>query len=1030
MLRSIIRFSLRRRAAVLVLACALLGYGVYSLSIARYDVFPDFAPAEVVIQTSAPGLSPEQVEQLVTTPLESEIVGVNGVQTVRSSSIQELSVITVIFSSGTNIYRDRQLVAERLPTVTLPSGIKPIITPLTSSTSTVLEVGLSSKQLSLMDLSTAADWVVKPRLLAVPGVAKVAVFGDERRQLQIQYDPERLIRHEVSVNDIIAAAQRSTAVRGAGFVSTGNQRIILQSLGQSRTGSQIGSTVVMRQNGADLTLGDLGHVIWAPVPPIGGASISGKPSLILMISAQYGANTLEVTRGLDTALSELKPGLRNQHVELHANIFRPASFIETALHNIRVSLMIGAILVVIVLFLFLFNLRTAVISCTAIPLSLLGASIVLERFGFSFNTITLGGLAIAVGEVVDDAVIDVENIYRRLRESRAQLKPRAAWRIVLDASIEVRSAVIYATFAVILVFFPVLTMSGVAGRIFSPLAIAYISAILISLLVALTVTPALCLVLLANRDLALREPPLVEFLKRIYQRLLAGVERIPGLVIGTVTAAVLLVAILIAPSLEASFIPPLREGNLTLHMTTVPGTSVRQSLELGERVTEALERLPYLSLVAQRVGRAELSDDTNGTHSSEFELGLKPLNSSQYDAALAAIRNTVSGFVGAVFSVNSFLVERINEILSGYSSGVAVNIFGSDLNVLDIKAKEIARALSSIPGVNDVTLQSPPGMPQVNVRLRPEELTRWGFDSVEVLDAIRTAFDGDIVGEIYQGNRVFSVSVILDPLKRRRVTDIGDLPLRGPDGNWVQLRELADIYESAGRYLIQHDGARRLEAVTCNLTGIGISAFMTQARRRFARISLPQGTYIAFTGQVQEQERTKSQLLVHALLAGIGIVLLLSIVIGNYQNLLLVMTNLPFALVGGVLAAWITGGNLSLGALVGFVTLFGITLRNSIMLISHYEHLVSVEGMQWDVNTAMRGAAERLSPILMTALVTGLGLLPLALGSGDPGREIEGPMAIVILGGLFTSTALNLIVLPTLALRYGRFTGGLALRRD
>jgi CzcA family heavy metal efflux pump len=999
----------------------MLGYGIYSLSIARYDVFPEFAPAEVTIQTEAPGLSPEQVEQLVTTPLESEIVGVTGVQTVRSGSIQGLSVITVIFSSGRNIYLDRQLVAERVPTVTLPADIKPIITPLTSSTSTVLEIGLSSKKLSVMDLTTVADWVVKRRLVAVPGVAKVAVFGEQPRQIQIQYDPERLIRHEVTISDVIAAAQRSTAVRGAGFISTGNQRIILQSVGQSLTGAEIARTVVARQNGANLTLGDLANVVSAPAPRIGGASISGSPALILMISSQYGANTLEVTQALDTALAELEPTLRTQGIEVNTNIFRPASFIETALHNIRNSLIIGAILVILVLFLFLFNFRTAAISCTAIPLSLLGATIALERFGLSLNTMTLGGLAIAVGEVVDDAVIDVENIYRRLRENRIQAKPRAAWRVVFGASIEVRSAVIYATLAVILIFFPVLTMSGVAGRMFSPLAIAYIAAILVSLLVALTVTPALCLVLLAHRDLPAPDAPLVRFLKRVYRRLLLGIERAPRLVIGAVAVSVVLIAILIAPTLEASFIPPLREGNLTLHMTAVPGTSVRQSLQLGNRVTEALERLPYLSLVAQRVGRAELADDTNGTHSSEFELALKPLNASQYDAAQTAIRNTLSGFVGAVFSVNSFLVERINEILTGYTSGVAVNVFGNDLNVLDEKAREVARALSGIRGVSDVALQSPTGMPQVDIHLRPDGLTRWGFDAVDVLDAIRTAFGGDVVAETYQGDRTFGVSVILNPSKRQSVTDIGDLPLRGPDGNYVRLREVADIYEGSGRYIIQHEGARRLETVTCDLTGIGMSEFITQAQRRLAHIRLPPGTYLAFAGQAQEQKRTTNQLLVHAILAGIGIVLLLFIVMGNFRNLLLVMANVPFALLGGILAAWITGGNLSLGALVGFVTLFGITLRNSIMLISHYEHLVSVEGSEWGLDTALRGAAERLSPILMTALVTGLGLLPLALGSGDPGREIEGPMAIVILGGLFTSTALNLLVLPTLALRYGRF---------
>jgi CzcA family heavy metal efflux pump len=1021
MLRSIVRFSLRRRVTVLVLACVLLGYGIYSLSIARYDLFPEFAPAEVVIQTEAPGLSPEQVEQLVTTPLESEIAGVTGVQAVRSGSIQGLSVITVLFRSGTNIYLDRQLIAERLPTVTLPAGIKPMITPLTSSTSTVLEIGLTSKRLSLMELTTIADWIVKRRLSAVPGVAKVAVFGEQALQIRVQFDPERLIRHELDVRDIVAAAQRATAVRGSGFISTENQRLILQSLGQPLSDTEIARSVVARRNGANLTLGDVADVVYAPAPRIGGASVFGSPALILLVSSQYGANTLEVTHALDTALAELEPSLRKQGVEMNTNIFRPATFIETALHNIRDSLITGAVLVIVVLFLFLLNLRTAAISCTAIPLSLLGAMVVLERFGFSLNTMTLGGLAIAVGEVVDDAVIDVENIFRRLRENRTQQVPRAAWRVVFDASLEVRSAVIYATFAVILVFVPVLTMSGVAGRMFSPLAIAYIAAILVSLLVALTVTPALCLVLLAKRQLPSSDTAFVRILKRAYTKLLHQVERAPRVVLGIVAITIILVGTFIAPNLETSFIPPLREGNLTLHMTTVPGTSVHQSLELGNRVTQALGHLPYVSLVAQRVGRAELADDTNGTHSSEFEVVLKPLHSSQYDAAIAAVRKTVAGFPGAVFSLNSFLVERINEILSGYTSGIAVNIFGDDLNLLDSKAREIARVLGGIRGVSDVALESPPGMPQIDIRLRPNEFTRWGLSAVEVLDLIRTAFGGELAGQTYQGNRIMDVSVILSPAKRKHVHQISDLPLRGPDGNYVRLRDVADIDASSGRYIIQHEGGRRVETVTCNLTETGISTFLKEAQRHLVHVNLPPGMDIAFTGQIQEQERARNQLLVHASLAGIGMVLLLAIVMGNYRNLLLVLANLPFALVGGVLAVWVGGGNLSLGGLVGFVTLFGITLRNAIMLISHYEHLVSVERMRWDWDTALRGATERLIPILMTALVTGLGLLPLAWGSGDPGREIEGPMATVILGGLCTSTVLNLLVLPTLALRFGKF---------
>ncbi|MGH9401408.1 MAG: efflux RND transporter permease subunit, partial [Terriglobia bacterium] len=1004
MLKSIVHFSLRFRGIVIALACAVLAYGVYSLSAARYDVFPEFAPPEVQIQTEAPGLAPQQVELLVTQPVENAMIGASGIGSLRSGSIQGLSVITVVFQGDSNVYRDRQVVAERLATVSgqLPAGITPLMTPLTSSTSTVLEVGLTSKTQSLMDLTTVADWVVKRRLLAVPGVAKIAVFAAKTRQIQIQFDPERLIQHNVTISDIVAAAQRAIGIRGAGFITTSNQRITLQTQGQSLTPAEIARTVLAHRNGVNLALGDVSRVVNAPAPPIGAATIMGQPAALLMVSAQYGANTIQVTQRLDEALAELRPTLAAQAIKLGANIFRPASFIQTALRNVRSSLVIGAILIVMILFLFLFNLRTAAISCTAIPLSLLGAVIILERSGLSLNTMTLGGLAIAIGEVVDDAVIDVENIYRRLRENRVSTDPNPAWRVVLNASIEVRSAVVYATFAVILVFFPVLTLSGVAGRIFSPLGIAYIWAILLSLLVALTVTPALCMILLANRDLPSPDPLFLRVLKRGYRRLLLGVERAPVVVMAAV-GIVILVGVLALTTLEASFLPQLQEGNLTVHMTMVPGTSIQQSLRLGGSVTEALLKIPSVRLVAQRVGRAELGDDTGGTHSSEFEVALKPLNGSQYAAVLAAIRKTLAQFAGATFSVNNFLVERINETLSGYTSGVVVNIFGNNLNALDGEARAVARALAGIRGVSAVQLQSPPGMPQVVVRLRPQDVARWGFDPVQALDAVRTAYGGDVVGQIYDGSRVFDVSVILNAKDRRSVSQIGDLPLRGPDGNYITLSQIADIYETSGRYIIQHEGARRVETITCNVQGGDMNAFLAAAHKRLARISFPSGTYVAFGGTAQAQARSHHELLIHSLLAGLGIILLLSVVMGNYRNLLLVLLNLPFALVGGVFAVWITGGSLSLGALVGFVTLFGITLRNSIMLVSHYEHLIGVEGMSWGLDAALRGASERLAPILMTALVTGLGLLPLALGSGDPGREIEGPMAIVILGGLITS---------------------------
>jgi CzcA family heavy metal efflux pump len=1023
MLNAIVRFSIRFRGIAISLACALLGYGIFSLSHMPYDVFPEFAPPQVSIQTEAPGLSPEQVEVLVTQPIENAINGVAGIETLRSRSIQGLSAVTVVFRSGTDVYRDRQAVTERLSTVAgeLPTGaLPPLMTPLTSSTTWVMEVGLTSERQSLMALRTIADWTVKPRLLAVRGVAGVEVNGGEVRQVQFQFDPQKLVQYGVSVEDVIAAGRRATGVRGAGYVDTPNQRIVLQTEGQSVTAVQLARTVLVHHNGANVTLGDVARVADAPAPLIGAASIKRKPGVLLIIDGAYGSNTLEITQGIDKALADLRSSLDAQGVSIHPEVLRAADFIDVALHNVRDSLLIGAVLVIVVLFLFLFNFRTAAISCTAIPLSLLAAVIALDKMGLSLNTMTLGGLSIAIGEVVDDAVIDVENIYRRLRENRTSPNPRSAFQVVLDASIEVRSAVVYATLAVILVFFPVLNMSGLAGRIFGPLGIAYIWAILASLVVALTVTPALCMLLLGDRDLSPQEPPAVRWLRNGYHEILLGVEKVPRLLIAGVALFVALgVGALLF--LSESFLPELREGNITIHMTGVPGTSLQESMRLGDRITEALLKIPSVQSVAQRAGRAELGTDTMGTHESEIDVNLKARNGNQVKAAQTGIQEAISQLPGPQLTSNGFLTERINETLSGYKAPVVINVFGNDLDQLDQQAGEIVRVLSNVRGAAQVQLQSPLGMPQMVVRLRKEDDARWGFNPLEVLDVIRTAYGSETVGQIYDGNRVYDVAVILASSDRPRVSEIGALPLRSPDGNYVTLKQLAAIDASSGRYVILHQGARRVQTITCNVQGRAVDSFVDDARKRISRMSIPADTYVEFSGTAEAQAQSRRDLLVNSLLAGLGIVLLLSVVMGNYRNLLLVLANLPFALVGGVLAGLFTGGNLSLGSLVGFVTLFGITLRNSIMLISHYEHLVEVEGMTWRLDTALRGASERLAPILMTALVTGLGLLPLAIGSGDPGREIEGPMATVILGGLVTSTLLNLLVLPTLALRYGRF---------
>ncbi len=1023
MLKSIVAFSIRFRGIVIALACLALAYGIYAAFNAKVAVLPEFSPPQVVIQTEAPGLNSEQVEALVTQRLENALAGLSGLDYIRSKSIQGLSVITMGFHSGENIFLARQLVSERLLQTVgqMPPGVLPVMAPLTTATSWVQTIGLTSRTRSLMDLWTFAYWTLRPRLLAVPGVAKVAIYGGGVRQLQIQVEAARLLAYHLSVEDVLAAARRSTAVAGAGFVETPNQRIVLQTQGQSLSPEALGSVVMRYRRGARVTLDDVARVRWAPKPMIGYATIMGQPGVILQISGQYGANSLEVSHGLDKALAEFAPDFRAKNITLHPSVFRSDTVVETAISNIRSSLFLGGLLVAVVLTLFLYDLRSAFISLVAIPLSLLIAIVVLNARGFTLNAITLGGLAIAIGEVVDDAIIDVENILRRLRLNRAEANPRPVSDVILDASLEVRSAVVYATFVVAAVFLPMLAMSGVAGRIFAPLGWAYIYAVLASLGVALTATPALCYLLLPS-DRHQHETAFVELLKSVHRRMLRAAIARPAIVIASATV-VCLAAVAILPFFGGSYLPEMQEPELVLHMVGLPGTSIPESVRMGDQVTRLLLKDPHVDSVAQRIGRAELGDDTFGPQISEFDVRLKQFSGEDVGAVEDHIRHMLANLGGWDFSMNPFLTERLEETLSGEMADVAVKIYGNSLTVLDEKGNQVAQILRGIPGAVDVRVKSPGGMPQLMIALRPDRLQQLGFRPVDVLDAIQTAYQGTIASQVYQGNRSFDVSVILAPAARRDPESVGSLMLRSSSGALVPLRELARIHLGSGRYSVLHDGGRRVQVVTCNVSGRDVSSFAAEAERKVRReVAFPPGVYAEFTGAAQAREKSVREIELNSIIAGVAVVCMLFIAFGNLRHLMLVLANIPFALVGGIIAAWFAGAELSLGSVVGFVTLFGITMRNSIMMISHFDHLVTVEGMEWGPEAVMRGASERLLPIVMTALVTGLGLLPLAIGSGAPGREIEGPMAIIILGGLFTSTALNLIVLPTLALRWGRFS--------
>lgn len=1031
MLNTIVHRSLLHRGVVIVLAGVVLAYGALVATRAKLDVFPDFVPPQVTVQTEAPGLSPEQVESLVTRPLETALSGLGGTESLRSESAQGLSVITVVFREGTPILAARQLLAERLGELagTLPAGVRsPKMSPLVSATMDLLKIGLVSDRLTPMELRTFADWTLKPRLLAVPGVAKANVFGGEVPQWEIAVDPERLIQTGLALTDVLAAAQAASGVRGAGYIDTPAQRIVVQTSGQALTAEALGAVPVrVTVDGAPVRLRDIATVALLPAPKFGDSLVMGVPGVLLTLGSQYGANTLDSTEALEVALAEMAPIFEAEGITVYPALHRPATFIENALGNLRHSLLLGAVLVTVVLFLFLGHPRTALISLTAIPLSLLTAIILLDRFGVTLNTLTLGGLAIALGEVVDDAIIDVENILRRLRENRTAAQPRSALAVVLAASIEVRSAVVYATFIVALVFLPVLTLTGLQGSFFAPLAGSYLLAILASLVVALTVTPALALALLTGSGAAHdSDPPRwLGAVRGRYETLLGFVARHA---IALVVAALVLVGAAVArlPYLGGEFLPEFREGHFVVGVAAAPGTSLDEMRRIGARLSERWLADERIATVEQQIGRAEQGEDPWGPHRSEFHIELQPgLGAGEADVA-EMLRTSLEQMPGVQSEVMTFLGDRIGESISGETAAVVLNVFGEDFATTDATARTAAAKLNAIAGARDVQIKAPAGAPRVAVDLDPVRLAERGFRSVDVLEAIQTAVQGAVVGQIFDQERVTDIAVTLPMAGGLRPEDLGRLLLRNLAGQLVRLDAIADVHLATGRFSILHDGGRRRQTVTCNVAGRDVASFAAEARRMLGGLKLPHGVYWERGGTAEAQAAAMHELWWHAAIAGVGIVLLLSIVLGSWSNVLLVLCNLPFALVGGVLALWVAGafggegGTLNMGSMVGFVTLFGITTRNAIMLISHYEHLVTDEGQEWAAATAIRGASERLIPILMTALVTGLALLPLALGSGEAGREIEGPMAVVILGGLFTSTGLNLLLLPALATRFLR----------
>jgi len=1019
MLAAIVRSSLAHPRIVTALSVLIAVLGAAALLGARFDVFPDFAPPHVLVQTETPGLDATQVESLVTRPLEGLLAGTENVKTVRSTSSQGLSAIRVIFDRGGDPYRQRQVVTERLAEAggSLPEGVSPPqLSPLSSSMEYLVHFGFTSDSLSPLELRDLVEWVVKPQILAVPGVAQAQLFGGEVRERRVEVDPLKLAAHGLSLEDVSEATRRATELIGGGYIETSTQRIVVQAQASGATPEALAQAVVATKDGAPVRLGDVAKIVDGAEPRFGDAMIGGKPGILVETSTQFGANTLEVTRALEGRLDALAPQLKAQGVEYHPALLRPASFIESAIEKLRNSLLIGAVLVVALLLVTLRDWRGALVSFSSIPLALLTTVWILETFGLSLNTMTLGGLVVALGVVVDDAVIDVENILRRMRARAGQhIDVRD---LFTRASLEVRRPVFYATAAVAVAFLPILMMSGLQGAFFRPLSIAFLLAVGLSLLTAMSATPALAAIVMQSH----RPRPEAAFLarcKRWQLRTIEGFDRRPRVLLGVLIVTGLL-GIVLLPLLGARLLPDFRENYLIAHASLRPGIAIAETARIGQNISKALAAIPGVKSVAEQIGRAENGQDPDTPNKSEFEVQIDPRNGHTASDIDAAIRDVFDDYPNQLVEIYSVLAERIGETLSGESAPFSVSVFGADLDVDDKVAGEIAEVLEKVKGSGTVRLVVPPRQPELRVSLKPDALALYGLEAGDALDTINAAFHGSRVAAIQHADRTVPIAIRIagagnDPHA------VGALLLRSRDGALVPLGKVADVETITARSMIDHEDGLRRQIVVATPKTNDQAGYAEAARKAIAqKVTLPAGVYLRYGGAAETQTEAAHELLLHSAAAFVLIVLLLGLAFGHVRHVVLVLVALPSTLIGGVAAVALTGGTLTLGAMVGFVALFGMAARNTILLVSHYDHLVREEGQTWSLATALRGAEERLTPVLLTALLTALALLPVALQLKQPGHEIEGPMAVVILGGLVSSTLVSLLLIPPLAARWLR----------
>ena len=1023
MLNRLIAFSLRNRMFVLAAAVLFCVYGVVVVRDLPVDVFPDLNRPLVTVLTEAPGLAPEEVETLVTWPLETAVNGAPGVMRVRSNSGIGLSVLFIEFDWAMDIYRARQLVQERLQlgAEKLPDGIAPVMGPISSIMGEILLIGVSSPDgtTSPLELRSIADWVIRQRLLTIPGIAQVVPIGGGVKQYQVLADPERMAAHGVSLDQVLDAAARSQTNTAGGFVMSGSREALVRNIARTADLDDLRATVVVSLEGNLVRLGDVARLRIDHSIMRGDAGVDARPAVIVSVQKQPGVDTIAITQKVRAALAEISLGLP-AGVQLDV-LFQQAQFIDAAISNVEEAIRDGAIMVVIVLFLFLLNLRTTLITLTAIPISFLATAIFFDMVGISINTMTLGGLAVAIGMVVDDAIVDVENVFRRLRENRHVTSPRPVLRVIADASGEVRNSILYATLLIIFVFVPLFGLAGIEGRLFAPIGVATIVAMTASFIVSLTVIPALCSYLLPNMKRMDSEDDgwLVRRMKALNLRLLLGpaLER-PGATMG-LTAILVVGSFSLYPMMGVEFLPEFNEGTATINVLVAPGTSLEQSNRISSIAERLLLSVPEIEHTGRRTGRAELDEHAEGIHYSEIDVDLASSDRSR-EEILADIREKLGEIPGIALNVGQPISHRLDHMLSGVRAQVAVKLFGDDLALLRGKAAEIQMALSQVPGVVDLQIEKQVLIPQVRIALDRERAELYGVQVGDLAVLLETALNGRVVAQVLEQQRTYDLYVWYDEQFRTDLAAIRQMLVDTPSGEKVPLALLADVLEAKGPNIINRENVRRRIVISANVSGRDLGGTVAEMQRAVGGVELPQGYSVAFQGQFQsQQEATRLIALLSLFTLGTMFLLLYT----HFRSAMIVaqiLLNIPLAFIGGLALTYAVVGTVSIATLVGLIALSGIASRNTIMMISHYLHLMQHEGERFDRQMIVRGSLERLVPVTMTALVAGLALVPLVLSAGEPGKEILYPVAVVILGGLLSSTLLDMAVTPAIFFRFGR----------